>query len=596
MIKRKSLGEILVELGDATREGINRALEHQQRQDALIENELGLHTRKRRRKRLAGLSLILLAYVSVTATVVRRYASAAPTSDTRAVVRGDWLFVNGDKFLVKAVGWDPARPTETPWQRTISTTLVDEDFRRIRAAGFNTIRTWEAMTWEELTAAERHGLKVLQGIWIEPDGDFGDAAFRFRAAKKIRDIVGYSRESRAVIGYLIMNEPEAAHVLSVGVETTRALLRELANECKKLDPQALVAFSNWPGVEFLSESSLDFGGANLHPFRPTVLLDALGYEGMVRVWKRLHGPDRPLIVTEYGVSVAPIRPTAESPGGASEDAQAQALVSMGEQMLAAGAAGGAAFSWLDGWWKGQNRASDEQSRDADDPEEWFGLNALDHASDRVGRARPAMAAMQAWHEAIVVSPTNGPVDARHVLVEIHSERHERLDVQAALNGQESVAVPLVRDGAWHRGFMGLGVDRKGAQTIDLSIFDAQGTKLRSARRVVFPPGEAPHLSLEVEGDGVRRLLRVRATNADGTPVPGASVRVALVEAQGKHNIVRTLQSDDHGEARLAIELPSAPAVALVAAGLWSKGIETPIAIDALLVSEKERPRWPGLSK
>ena len=544
---------------------------------------LSLNDRRRKRRRFAGVVLLIGAYVAAAVVVLQRYAEAPVERPRRVVVRGDWLYRDGHKLLVKGIGWDPARPGELPWARDVSVPLVDDDFRRIRDAGFNTIRTWDALSRDELAAADRHGLSVLQGIWIAPDGAFSDEAFRRDAVKKVRDVVGYSKESRAVLGYLVMNEPKAAHVRAQGLDETRAFLRLVREEIRALDPDALVSFASWPGSEMMHEAQLDFAAANLHPFRPSRLLQAVGYEGMVRIWKDLHGKERPLLVTEYGLSVAPRPPaTPEAPGGATEEEQARRLPEMADRMLAAGAAGGAAFAWIDGWWKGQDKAGDERTRDEDDAEEWFGLVAMDDAAQPRGRDRPALWAMKEWQRVVVTSPPNGLVDGRSVLVEVHAEDGAQLHASVRVNGGDAVHVDLVREGPWLRGRAGLSVDRKGAQRLDLMLHDARGALVRHVRRVVFPPGEAPELSLTLARDGGAGTVEVVARDGAGAPLADVEARVSLTSAEGTHDALHVVRTDAGGRATVQLALPDVPG-ALIAAAIWPVAGEPPAAVRALVV-------------
>jgi hypothetical protein len=575
--------DVLADQARLPRELLEDTLQKQEKERAASRAMWTLYSRRRRRRRWALVLFFIAAYLIGTVIVLKRYAEVPEDRPSRASISGDWFYRDGHKFLVKGVGWDPARPGELPWARKQSIDLVDEDFRRIREAGFNTIRTWEALSWSELEAAERHGLAVLQGIWIEPDGDFRGEQFQRQTIKKVRDIVGYSKESSTIIGYLVMNEPEAEHVFAQGLETTLRFLRLVASEIRRLDPAAHVAFSSWPGLEFLVKHNLDFAGVNLYPFRPIKLIDAVGYEGMVRLWKDLHGSGRPLLVTEYGLSVSPEKPAkANAPGGTSEEEQAARLPQMADQMLAAGAAGGAVFAWNDGWWKGQNRPEDALFHDADDPEEWFGLLAMEHLQDLRGRERPALDAMRRWNRIVVTSPANGPVNERAVLLEMNAENDEGLLAAVSLNGGEAFVVPLTREGPWFRGWIGLALEKEGAQHLEIYVYDETGLLLRHLERTVYPPGEAPRLELEMAKDG---LLHLFATDGSGGPLPNAQVRVAVTTAAGTNDFHTVVHTNEQGAGYVELNPPEQSG-AFVAAGLWRAAGKSPAAVKGIWVSPR----------
>ena len=60
----------------------------------------------------------------------------------RVEVRGEWIYVDGEPFLVKGIGYSPYRPGQNPWKDLVDTARMESDLQRIREAGLNTIRTW----------------------------------------------------------------------------------------------------------------------------------------------------------------------------------------------------------------------------------------------------------------------------------------------------------------------------------------------------------------------------------------------------------------------------------------------------------------------
>ena len=356
-------------------------------------SELGLPTRARRVRRLAGVLAVLGLYVAGIFAFAWRQGPTTAAVRPRCEARDGAFWQDGEKVLVKGVGYDPARPGELPWQRTRSKELLETDFGAIRAAGFNTVRVWEPLDQAGLDAASRHGLRVIQGLWIDPEGKLADPAFREAAVKRATEAAKATAGHPAVLAWLVMNEPRPATVLEQGLEPTRTLLREVAAAVRAADPGVPVGFASWPGLEMLDEPSLDFVAANLYPFRPGKLLDAVGYEGLVRLWQARAG-GRPFLVSEFGVSVAPGTIAPDAPGGATEEEQAEALPRHADAVMRAGAVGGSVFMWIDGWWKNNEQKGDENTHDPDDGEEWFGLRAMDTLTDDVGRERPALAAMR----------------------------------------------------------------------------------------------------------------------------------------------------------------------------------------------------------
>lgn len=515
-------------------------------------------------------------YVALIFALAWRYAVLpdAPIP-ARCEVRDGWLYRGGEKFLVKGVGYDPARPGELPWARERSHTLLDDDFAAIRAAGFNTLRTWEPLTLAELDAAQQHELAVIQGVWIDPEGAFADPAFRKASVDRVAEIASGVRGHPAIIAWLVMNEPRPETVLAQGIAPTRQLLRELGDAVRENDPGVPVGFASWPGLELLDEPSLDFVAANLYPFRPSVLVGRVGYAGMVQLWKHEIARDRPLLVTEFGVSVAPGTIAPDAPGGATEAQQAEQLPRYADDIARAGAAGSAVFMWIDGWWKNNDAQGDEQTHDPDDGEEWFGLRAMDQLSDGAGRARPALDTIASHNRVVLTLPADGPVAAREIEIEANVEDPGSYTVEAALNGGEAFVVPAVREGAWLRARMGLLADAKGPQRLTLHVRGPGGDT--RFERVLIPPGEGPAIELTLDGD----TLVARVRGGDGAAVAGAAVELAAVEPTRRHDQGATVLTDASGEARLPITRPKDEV--LLATAAVRSGDDPPLALDTLLI-------------
>lgn len=532
----------------------------------------------------------LSVYVGIIFSLAWRYAVLPEqTGEARCEVRDGWFYRGGEKFLVKAVGYDPARPGELPWARERSRELLDEDFAGMRAAGFNTVRTWEPLTKDELSTARRHGLAVIQGVWVDPEGDFADPAFRKAAVERVAEVARGVQGHPATVAWLVMNEPRPATVLAEGLEPTRLLLRELAQAVRANDPGVPVGFASWPGLEMLDEPSLDFVAANLYPFRPGRLLDSVGYAGMVRLWKQELAGSRPLLVSEFGISVAPGAPAPDAPGGVTEAEQGDALPRLADDVLRAGAAGEAVFMWNDGWWKNAEQPGDEQTHDPNDGEEWFGLHAMDTLTDDAGRPRPALEAMRTFNRAVLTLPADGPVATREIEIEAHVEEPGALRVEASINGAAAVVVPTVREGPWVRGRMGLLASATGAQRVEIAIFGPDGGSDGLAarfERVVVPVGEGPTVELSAGGEGEGRSVTARVLDVAGKPAVGVPVRLALSEPTRRFDKAVELVTDAAGEARLEVYVPSD--VVLLATAAVREGQDPPLALDTVLLGLEGR--------
>ncbi len=90
------------------------------------------------------------------------------------------------------------------------------DFARMKAAHFNTIRTWEALDPEELALAKENGLMVLQGIRLDTKQDFSDPHNQQAAVAQVQSVAEKSKDFDNVLGYILMTEPSPQAVLETG--------------------------------------------------------------------------------------------------------------------------------------------------------------------------------------------------------------------------------------------------------------------------------------------------------------------------------------------------------------------------------------------
>jgi hypothetical protein len=497
---------------------------------------------------------VLTAYAALTVLLYRRSNEGhsvpaqshtarvlAPPARTVAIENG-MFHMNGAPLIIKAVGWDPVRPGDVPWKRAHSEADVMSDLSRIRAAGFNTVRTWAALNAQELELAAKHDLYVLQGIWVPPEGPFADPAYRRKVLEDVRKVVETSRWSSAVLGYLVMNEPRARAVAEAGLDTSLGLLREVVATVHALDPDAPVGYASWPGLEPFHDDLLDFVAFNLYPHRPRVVMDELGVASYVRMVDRTIARGRPLLITEFGISVSPGRPLrTPGRGGATEAEQAEGLVDLASTFLRSGASGLSVFQWSDGWWKNDEAPGDELEHDPLDPEEWFGLVRFESIDDRVGTPRPALERYQDHQRAMLVEPRDGRIEGGAVPIRVFSE--EPVRVRVGLDGMDPAIVPLSRDGAWHVGSLQLREERP-EYYLQVTIEDADGAVITREQRVVVATLAEP---VEL------RLTPTRIDAVAGKPFEVTVARSGIRERPSRVTIV-TYTEDRYNEERQIVTL------------------------------------------
>jgi hypothetical protein len=304
-------------------------------------------------------------------------------------VREGRLFVDGDRFIVRGVGYDPgSRPGQYPWSRKFDRKVMAADLERMKEAGFNTVRGWSGFNDQELSLIANHDLWVIQGIWFDPSGDFADPEFRTAALRTVSEIVERSAKHDHILMYLVMNEPSAESILKAGEEATREFLTELKTRVNELHPGVPVSFANTIIGDFFDVPAMDVDAFNGYMYAP-ITMRVLGYRGFLEWWRKNRPAGQPLVVTEFGLSVSP---TAKwegrfSYGGNSPEDQALGNLWMLESLFQAGAQGSCAFLFHDGWWKNANTPDDAMTHD-DDPEEWYGIIGIESMDAPMGEPRP----------------------------------------------------------------------------------------------------------------------------------------------------------------------------------------------------------------
>ena len=330
-------------------------------------------------------------------------------------INGGWFYVDGKKFFIKGIGYEThTRPGQTPWNYSFDSTLIKFDLQRIKSAGFNTIRTWGAMKEEELRLVESSGLKMLFGIWIDPAGEFGNAAFISSVKLTVNEILSYSKKYKCIIGYLIMNEPQVDHIYQSGSQNLSSLWRDVKSIIEAGHPGIPVSFSNAVIGDFIDAKFFDYVSFNAYIYNPVTLSDSHGYKGYLKFLKDNRAASTPFVITEFGLSVSPGIPGAKySYGGNSLEMQSNGNLLMYRGLIDAGAQGGCVFQYHDGWWKGGNEWTHENNA-----EEWFGLIEFLNASDKNGTLRPAWSAFATYNKAIITNPKNETIYTNQLPVEI----------------------------------------------------------------------------------------------------------------------------------------------------------------------------------
>ena len=217
--------------------------------------------------------------------------------------RDGHLYLNGERFYMRGVldqDYYPETICTPP-----SVDYLEDQFRKAKAMGFNTIRTHiKVADPRYLAAADRIGLL----IWAEfPNFAYLSKKAAARAKRTLAGMVARDWNHPSIVIWTIINEDWGTNLVENGEH--RAWLREMVHWLKDLDPHRLVVDNSPNRLSFHVESDLaDYHFYQAHP-DGRAKWDAFIERMAARDSALLYSPhgdavirgDEPLIVSEFGV-------------------------------------------------------------------------------------------------------------------------------------------------------------------------------------------------------------------------------------------------------------------------------------------------------
>ncbi len=348
------------------------------------------------------------------------YSKPEHKAESKAInleIKDGAYYINGEKTFINALGYEiGARPGQHPYEdkKVLEIDRMRNDLKIIKEAGFNAVRTWSELAEEEVQLVQESGLLLVYGIWIKPDADFGDPEFVKDAEKQVRKVMAWSKKYDCIITYLIMNEPMPAHIHKVGARHTYDLWTGLTKIIHEEHPGIPVTISNNSAIgEYLNARIFDVYGYNTYDYEEGLPGYTQGFANHFDYLKKLNGENKPVLVTEFGLSVSP-EGWGKMYGGQTRVKQAGHVIKNFREVLDSGVAGICPFYYADGWWK-----TGEPGVHNPLPEEWFGYWGYADENDTVGYPRPIWYEFKEYNQALVASPRNHTIYQGPVPIEFY---------------------------------------------------------------------------------------------------------------------------------------------------------------------------------
>ncbi len=344
----------------------------------------------------------MLIIVMLFASILSVYAQPK----TQIELKDNWYYLDGQKFFIKAIGYEiGARPGQHPYEgeKKEDLDLMKFDLKVIREGGYNTIRTWSQYSEAQLKLVQESGLKLIMGIDVNPEKNYGDPEFVKECVEKVKKVTAYAKKYDCIITYLVINEPQTDHIHQVTGKAFVELMKTMIDVIHKEHPGIPVTLSaNAMISDYLDENYFDVYAYNCYDHSEAQTA-TMGFTDYVRGLNEMNGLNKPFITTEFGYSVS--HKGYGRYGGNTLRQQSDGLIANYRDLIDAGALGMCPFYYADGWWKG----GDKNSHGLDQPEEWFGFWGYSDRNDQYGSPRPVWFAMREYMKGLIISPKNNSI-------------------------------------------------------------------------------------------------------------------------------------------------------------------------------------------
>ncbi|MGA2866899.1 MAG: glycosyltransferase [Verrucomicrobiota bacterium] len=263
--------------------------------------------------------------------------SVAAFTRPRVGVDGKFFRLGEKRFYVKGLAYGPFAPKAPPDQSGfVSQEQTARDFAQIQALGANLLRVYHVPARWFLDLADEHQLKVLIDIpWNRHLCFLDSPPRRSEAREAVRRAVSACAGHPAVFALSVANEIPPDIVRWSGARAVADFIDDLVHAAKRLDPECLCTFTNYPPTEFLRPQSLDFACFNVYLHHQQPFRNYLARLQML-------ADAKPLLLGEFGMDSL-------REGEAGKCAFLQWQI---EEAFRAGLAGAVVFSFTDDWWRG----------------------------------------------------------------------------------------------------------------------------------------------------------------------------------------------------------------------------------------------------
>jgi O-antigen biosynthesis protein len=367
--------------------------------------------------------------------------AVAGSSRPRVVVDGKFFRLGEKKFYVKGVAYGPL-PPNAQGQPFASPEQTSLDLDQIRDLGANVVRVYHIPPHWFLDLAENREIKVLVDIPWNKHRSFDTPARRAEAKEAVRNAVSACGRHPAVFAFSIANEIPPDIIRWNGARTAAEFIDELIYEARRVDPECLCTYSNYPPTEFLHPSAVDFVTFNVYLHQEAAFKNYLARLQMM-------ADGKPLLLGETGVDSV----------REGEARKCEMLSWQIEDSFRAGLAGAIVFTFTDEW-----------HRNGQLVEGWeMGLVSIDRwpkdsfvAVKKTYRAAPYFPLARCPKVSVVVASYNGARTLKLCLESLQRLNYPNYEIilvdDGSTDNTQKIVEEVQRPGRIppHQGFGGLG--------------------------------------------------------------------------------------------------------------------------------------------
>lgn len=262
-------------------------------------------------------------------------------SRSRVSVDGKFFRRGAQKFYVKGLAYGPFAPN-AEGEPFATPEATARDFALAREAGANLLRVYHVPPrWFLDLAAENDLLLLVDVPWDQHLCFLDSEATRSAARAVVRAAVVACARHPAVFAYSVGNEIRPDLVRWSGARAVAEFIDELVLEAKRVDPECLCTYCNFPPTEFLRPQRVDFVCFNVYLHQPRPFKNYLARLQMM-------ADAKPLVLGEFGMD-------SRREG---ERRKSETLKWQIEHAFRGGLAGAVVFSFTDDWFRGGRHIAD----------------------------------------------------------------------------------------------------------------------------------------------------------------------------------------------------------------------------------------------